>query len=72
MALDLWGSKARVWVIASPRFEALPLINFNFFSSGDELFSDTYKIVLKDECLYEVWGKVRTKFYSRAAPLKSV
>jgi hypothetical protein len=27
--------------------------------SGDELFSDTYKIVLKDEVLYEVWGKVR-------------
>ena len=28
--------------------------------AGDELFSDTYKIVLKDECLYEVWGKVST------------
>ena len=62
MALDLWGSRARVWIIASPTFKALLLINF--FSSGDELFSDTYKIVLKDECLYEVWGKVRTKFYS--------
>ena len=29
--------------------------------SGDELFSDTYKIVLKDEVLYEVWGKYETR-----------
>jgi hypothetical protein len=31
-----------------------------FVFLGDELFSDTYKIVLKDEVLYEVWGKVRS------------
>ena len=30
--------------------------------TGDELFSDTYKIVLKDEVLYEVWGKVKIRF----------
>ena len=29
--------------------------------TGDELFSDTYKIVLKDEVLYEVWGKYETR-----------
>ena len=34
----------------------------SFVSTGDELFSDTYKIVLKDECLYEVYGKVRPNF----------
>jgi len=25
---------------------------------GDELFSDTYRIALKDEVIYEVFGKV--------------
>ena len=28
-------------------------------SSGDELFSDTYKMTLVQDCLYEVVGKVR-------------
>ena len=31
--------------------------------SGDELFSDTYKMKLVDDCLYEVYGKVRVKCY---------
>ena len=35
----------------------LTFVEFRF--SGDELFSDTYKITLKDNVLYEVVGKVR-------------
>ena len=27
--------------------------------SGDELFSDTYPMKLVDDCIYEVYGKVR-------------
>ena len=26
---------------------------------GDELFSDTYPMKLVDDCIYEVYGKVR-------------
>lgn len=26
--------------------------------SGDELFSDTYKMKLVDDCMWEVYGKV--------------
>ena len=33
------------------------------FISGDELFSDTYKMKLVDDCLYEVYGKVRVRPY---------
>ena len=29
------------------------------YLSGDELFSDTYKINLVQDCIYEVIGKVR-------------
>jgi len=29
--------------------------------SGDELFSDTYKVKLVDDCLYEVLGKHETR-----------
>jgi len=32
---------------------------------GDELFSDTYKVKLVDDCLYEVYGKVRAQFLSQ-------
>ena len=28
------------------------------FFLGDELFSDTYKMKLVDDCLWEVYGKV--------------
>lgn len=27
--------------------------------AGDELFSDTYPMKLVDDCIYEVYGKVR-------------
>lgn len=30
----------------------------NFFILGDEMFSDTYKIKLVDEVIYEVYGKL--------------
>jgi len=29
--------------------------------SGDELFSDTYKLTLKDDCIWEVVGKYETR-----------
>lgn len=29
------------------------------YVTGDEMFSDTYKLKLIDEVLYEVYGKVR-------------
>ena len=31
----------------------------HFLISGDELFSDTYPMKLVDDCIYEVYGKVR-------------
>ncbi|CAB4063620.1 Translationally-controlled tumor protein homolog [Lepeophtheirus salmonis] len=31
------------------------------FKDGDELFSDTYKFKLLDDCLYEVYGKYVTR-----------
>lgn len=35
--------------------------NENSCIPGDEMFSDTYKIKLIDDVLYEVYGKVKSK-----------
>ena len=36
-----------------------PLFFYYLIISGDELFSDTYPMKLVDDCIYEVYGKVR-------------
>jgi hypothetical protein len=38
---------------------AVYVANELYHIPGDEMFSDTYKIKLVDEVLYEVYGKVR-------------
>ena len=35
------------------------LFFYHLMISGDELFSDTYPMKLVDDCIYEVYGKVR-------------
>lgn len=41
------------------RFNCNYILKYVFITfSGDEIFSDTYKIVLKDDVLYEVYGKL--------------
>lgn len=37
------------------------IFNLNYIS-GDEMFSDTYKIKLVDDVVYEVYGKVIIKY----------
>jgi len=40
--------------------------------SGDELFSDTYPMKLVDDCIYEVYGKVRHPFLIHSNMVRTI
>lgn len=46
----------------SPWKDSKTKVDFLNVILGDELFSDTYKMKLVDDCVWEVYGKVRIRF----------
>ena len=56
-----FGERRVIFFLFVKTSKFIKMLIYKDVFTGDELFSDTYKIVLKDEVLYEVYGKYKTR-----------
>ena len=61
VSLNPWSGFLSLLNFSSRNWDFLTILSSNCkkMIPGDELFSDTYPMKLVDDCIYEVYGKVR-------------